>query len=505
MTKILRSLDELKKKIQQLKKQRKKIVLVHGVFDLVHLGHIDHFEEAKKYGDVLIVTVTSDRFVKKGFNKPYFNQNDRCNFLSSLSVVNLVFCNDQKHAEQVIKIIKPNFYAKGPDYLKKSGDVAGNLPKEKKALIKYGGKLVITTGRQLSSTRILNDNFQNIATKDKQYLNLLRKNTNNQIVLEEFKSVLKKSKKQKILVIGEIIYDEYLYSSPQGQPSKENILAVNFEKKETFLGGVLPVIKNISQFCNDVTFATIYQEKSIKNKLNNYFQNRVKLKLFRNKEFVDIRKKRYVNINTFSKIFETYHYVNKDFDDQNFKKFLIKNIKKFDHVIVCDFGHGLINNKLANFIMNNSKFISANVQTNSGNRGYNLFTKYNKLNFLCIDEPELRLGLRDKSSNLNTLINPLNKKNYKNIMITQGINGLSFKQKNKKLIWLPAYNTNSKDTIGAGDAAFSFATCFVRNSKNEKLISIVAALSAAIKVGIIGHRKHIDIDNLFKSLISYLK
>ena len=92
------------------------------------------------------------------------------------------------------------------------------------------------------------------------------------------------------------------------------------------------------------------------------------------------------------------------------KKFLIKNIKKFDHVIVCDFGHGLINNKLANFIMNNSKFISANVQTNSGNRGYNLFTKYNKLNFLCIDEPELRLGLRDKSSNLNTLINPLNKK-----------------------------------------------------------------------------------------------
>ena len=132
MTKILRSLDELKKKIQQLKKQRKKIVLVHGVFDLVHLGHIDHFEEAKKYGDVLIVTVTSDRFVKKGFNKPYFNQNDRCNFLSSLSVVNQVFCNDQKHAEQVIKIIKPNFYAKGPDYLKKSGDVAGNLPKEKK-------------------------------------------------------------------------------------------------------------------------------------------------------------------------------------------------------------------------------------------------------------------------------------------------------------------------------------------------------------------------------------
>ena len=131
MPKILPNVNELKKKVYQLKKQRKKIVLVHGVFDLIHLGHIDHFNEAKRYGDVLFATVTSDRFVKKGFNKPYFNESDRCNFLSSLSAIDYVFCNDTKHAEKIIKIIKPNFYIKGPDYFKKSGDVAGNLTIEK--------------------------------------------------------------------------------------------------------------------------------------------------------------------------------------------------------------------------------------------------------------------------------------------------------------------------------------------------------------------------------------
>tara|TARA_B110000438_G_C15820462_1_gene654171 strand:- start:3192 stop:4709 length:1518 start_codon:yes stop_codon:yes gene_type:complete len=505
VTKILSNINELKKKIYQLKKQRKKIALVHGVFDLIHLGHIEHFKEAKKNGDILIATVTSDRFVKKGFNKPYFDEGDRCSFLASLTTIDYVFCNDFKHAEKVIKIIKPTFYVKGPDYLKKSGDVAGYLTLEKNALNKFGGKLMFTTGQQLSSTKIINDNFQNLNKKDNQYLKSLKKNTDSKIIVDEFRNVLKKSKNQKILVIGEIIIDEYLYSSPQGQPAKENILAVNFEKQEVFFGGVLPLIKNISQFCKNVTLATIYQDDSIKNKIYRHFPKSVKLKLFKNKEFVDVRKKRYVNLQNFSKIFEAYHFINKDFNDEKFKKFLIKNVGKYDHVIVCDFGHGLINSNLANFITKKAKFVSANIQTNSGNRGYNLFTKYKKLDFLCIDEPELRLGLSDKNTKLDTLINSLNKKKYKNIMLTQGARGLSLKQKNKKILWLPAAATDLKDTIGAGDAAFSFASCFVRNSKNEKLISIVAALSAAIKVGIIGHRKHIEIDNLFKSLISYLK
>ena len=505
MAEILSNINELKKKVYQLKKQRKKILLVHGVFDFIHLGHIEHFNEAKKYGDILFATVTSDRFVKKGFNKPYFNESDRCHFLSSLSAIDYVFCNDEKHAEKIIKIIKPNFYIKGPDYLKKSGDIAGYLKIEKKALTKFSGKLRFTTGQQLSSTKILNDNFQNLTVKDKEYLKLMKKNINNKMIIEEFKNVLKRLKNQKILVIGEIIIDEYLYSSPQGQPSKENILAVNFEKQEVFFGGVLPLIKNISQMCKNITLASTYRDNSLKNKISHYFSKNVKLKLFKNRDFVDIRKKRYVNFHNFSKIFEAYHFINKDFNDVNFRKFLIKNVKKFDHVIVCDFGHGLINLKLADFITKKAKFVSANIQTNSGNRGYNLFTKYKKLDFLCIDEPELRLGLSDKNTETNDLINSLNQTKYKNIMLTQGNRGLSFKQGNKKILWLPPVATNLKDTIGAGDAAFSFASCFIKNSKNEKLISIVAALSAAIKVGIIGHRQHVEIDNLFKSLISYLK
>ena len=85
------SVNELKKLTYKLK--GKKIVLCHGVFDLLHIGHIKHFEEAKKFGDVLIVSVTSDEFVNKGPNRPVFNLALRAEALIALECVDYVIEN----------------------------------------------------------------------------------------------------------------------------------------------------------------------------------------------------------------------------------------------------------------------------------------------------------------------------------------------------------------------------------------------------------------------------
>ena len=114
------------------------------------------------------------------------------------------------------------------------------------------------------------------------------------------------------------------------------------------------------------------------------------------------------------------------------KNFLNKNLRKFDKVIICDFGHGLFNSEIINLIQKKAKFICANIQTNSGNRGFNLFTKYSKLDLLCVDEPELRLGLKEKYIPINKLIKNNNLKNYKNIIVTRGINGLIIKLRNSR-------------------------------------------------------------------------
>ena len=87
MTKKIISIENLKKVILKLKDKRKKIVLCHGVFDLLHIGHIKHFEEAKNLGDVLVVTLTPDRFVNKGPGRPAFGEIHRAEAIAALDVV----------------------------------------------------------------------------------------------------------------------------------------------------------------------------------------------------------------------------------------------------------------------------------------------------------------------------------------------------------------------------------------------------------------------------------
>ena len=82
--------NELKKKIHDLKKKNKTISHCHGVFDLLHIGHIKHFEEAKSLSDILIVSITADKLVNKGPGRPYFSQKSRLHAIASLQAVNFV-------------------------------------------------------------------------------------------------------------------------------------------------------------------------------------------------------------------------------------------------------------------------------------------------------------------------------------------------------------------------------------------------------------------------------
>ena len=109
--KILRQ-DQLLKRLKILRKTNKKIVLCHGVFDLLHIGHIKHFEEARKNGDILIVSITEDRFVNKGPNRPHFNTTLRSEAIAALELIDYVFISKFPTAVNIIKLIKLIFILK---------------------------------------------------------------------------------------------------------------------------------------------------------------------------------------------------------------------------------------------------------------------------------------------------------------------------------------------------------------------------------------------------------
>ena len=105
------AIHDLVEEVRKLKGRNLKVVQCHGVFDLLHIGHIRHFEQAKKLGDILIVTVTPDRFVNKGVGRPAFSEALRAEVIASLDCVDYVAVNQWPSAVESIKLVQPDVFA----------------------------------------------------------------------------------------------------------------------------------------------------------------------------------------------------------------------------------------------------------------------------------------------------------------------------------------------------------------------------------------------------------
>lgn len=145
--------NELVGKISFLKKKNRTIGLCIGAFDLLHPGHIAHLISAKKFCDVLVVGVTSDKHVSKRKRRnPIFNEHMRAYSVSQIKSVDYVFISNYLTADKVITLIKPDVYIKGPDYANKN---TPGITSDRKAIQDIGGEIKYTTDQKLSSTEII--------------------------------------------------------------------------------------------------------------------------------------------------------------------------------------------------------------------------------------------------------------------------------------------------------------------------------------------------------------
>ena len=151
-------LEKLKKKIRDLKSGGKKVVHCHGCFDLMHPGHIKYFQAAKEMGDILVVTVTPDKYVDKGPDRPVFNQNLRVDSIAALECVDYVAINQWPTAEETIRLLRPDIYVKGQEF-KNLEDKTGKLQKEYEIIQEIGSQMKFTNEIVFSSTDLLNKHF----------------------------------------------------------------------------------------------------------------------------------------------------------------------------------------------------------------------------------------------------------------------------------------------------------------------------------------------------------
>ena len=500
------TLSELKK---ILLKKKNKTSLVHGVFDILHIGHKRYFEEAKSFSDILIVSITTNKFVNKGPSRPIFDNNYRAEMIAALEIVDYVVLSDSETAVNVIKQIKPNFYVKGKDYKNLKEDISKNIYKEKAAVEQNNGKLIFTDDISFSSSNIINNFY-----KPETILSELKKlklgsNTLKKNCIES----LNKISKLNIAIVGEIIIDEYIFSKEMDKPSKENIHVVNFKNSQQYLGGVVAVAKNLSEFCNKVDIFSAgnfnSKEKKFINSIRNDFAN---VKIFLdNSGFQSIKKTRILD-ETNKKIFEIYYKDGEKTHSQSkkFLNFINEKFSSYDFVVMCDFGHGLFNKDIYYNILKKSKALAINAQTNSDNRGYNLITKYKKANLICIDEPEIRLALSDNISNLDILAKKLIKKiQFETLVITRGNLGISvYKKKHNKIskkVSLSAFELNPTDTIGAGDAVLGIASLLTSKKVDMEIIAFLGNIFGALATKYIGHSSNIKKNSVLKAVTYALK
>jgi rfaE bifunctional protein nucleotidyltransferase chain/domain len=152
------SLTEIARRIAQLKKQGKTIVHCHGCFDLMHPGHIKYLQAAKQMGDILVVTLSPDRYVDKGPGRPVFSENLRAECLAALESVDYVAINAWPTAEETLRLLRPHYYVKGQEFANLE-DKTGKIQQEFQVVQEVGGKMRFTHEIVFSSTELLNKYF----------------------------------------------------------------------------------------------------------------------------------------------------------------------------------------------------------------------------------------------------------------------------------------------------------------------------------------------------------
>lgn len=496
------SLIELPQILTKEKQKGKKIVLCHGCFDLLHPGHIRHFKAAKKYGDTLVVSIIPDKFVKKGPGRPVFNEHLRAESVASLADVDYVTLEKDENFVKTIELLQPNFYVKGKEFSDSKEGETSTILQEEKAMKKIGGEIRFTDEITFSSSNIINEQFTVISKEAKEYLKTLKKDFTSKDII----NILKDLNDLKVLIIGDVILDEYVFCKAIGKPEKAAIVSTKFLYNELYAGGSLAVANHVAGFAKKVHLVSCLGNDNKEAFIKKHLRENIQTKFFIRKYAPTIVKTRYLEKFERSKLFEVSQ-INDEFIDQQLEESIIRYlddiVPRYDMVIVVDFGHGLITPKIQEIIGKKSKFTAVNAQTNSINFGFNMITKYRKIDFISMDERELRLPYRAKFGDIEPLIKRVVQDTQcLRVNITLGSSGSIYYQKGKTY-FVPIFSDRVVDSVGAGDAVLSITSLLAKKNTPPKLIPFIGNVVGGLKVKTMGNKEPINPNDLL-SFVKYV-
>ena len=498
--------DILLDKVKSLKKEGRKIVQSHGVYDLIHPGIVKHLKSAKGQGDILIVTVIRDRDIRRGPGRPIFPEQLRAENIAALGLVDIVCVVDDETPFECVRRIQPDVFAKGQAYKERDRKIHERIFEEERDL--YFGKSAIyeTDGFSFSSSQIIKDLLDFYPEGTKEFLKTFNEKHN----FDEIADNLKALKDLKVLVVGDGILDEYHYCKPMGKSGKANLVVNQYLDHEVFAGGAFAIANHVAGICDEVKLISLLgKEDSREELILKSLKPNVRTRFFLRDDAPTIVKKRYVHQYLNQKLFEI-NYINDRFVREDLENEIIQYLEniigEFDLVLVSDFGHGFISNRIYECVESLSKVLAINTQTNAANAGYNLITKYRNPNYVCLDEPEIRLAAQEKFENIESIARRIREKiNANYLIVTQGKGGSIGVNSDNAINRTPIFSTKVVDTVGAGDAFFAYtAPCFARGLPLD-LVSFVGNAVGALAVQIVGNKKSVEKQDLLAFIHSLFR
>ena len=447
----------------------KSIVLCHGAFDLVHMGHLIHFEDARALGDILVVTITADRHISKK-RSVSFSEEYRARQLAALEIVDYVAVIDEPSAVTAIERLRPDVYVKGPEYANLVLDKTANIFREKALVESYGGRIHFTNGTTFSSTKLAH--FLLSAPEASQVDPLLssdrvlfRDLSAHGFTLEQLKGFLAGAARLRVCVIGETIIDEWVDVAVTNLSLKSRCVAGLETARSRQIGGAGAVALHLSGFVEHVDAFTNGPAETVPANVTTTSLSDARLV-----------KTRFVDRDSGYRLFEC-----KSPDLQGVAYDRMPDFDDYDVVLVADFGHGLIDATTVNARIAGRRraFVAAMAQVNSSNYGYNLPTKFVGLDYCSVNRTEAELCLRERGLPLPQLIDRMSRLlNVPALSVTDGDRGAMVTQQGSTFT-IPTLSASVVDTIGCGDAYFTLSSLAAALHCPPGIVALSGSIGAA--------------------------
>ncbi len=461
--------------------RKKRVIMCHGTFDVVHPGHVRHLLYAKTKADILVASLTADEHIKKGNMRPYVPEDLRAINLAALEMVDYVVVDRDPTPLRNLGLIQPDYFAKGYEYT--AGQVHPKTLEEINVLESYGGEMLFTPGDIVYSSSALIELAPPAIAVDK--LLMLMQGEN--ITFKDLRDTLDKLKGLRAHVIGDTIVDSYTYTSMIGGMTKTPTISVRFEKKTDFVGGAGIVAKHLKAAGAEVTFSTVLGNDAYKtfvlDDLNTFGVHCMPVidetRPTTNKNAIVAEGYRLLKVDTL--------------DNRSISDKIVEQIKRqigdvrSDAVVFSDFRHGMFNRSTIPPLVSAIPAGAFRVADSQVASRWGTILEFEGFDLITRNEREARVALGDPASVVRPLAQELfQRAKCKTLILKCGDRGIITCRSipppdYRSFFTIESFADRVVDAVGAGDALLAYATLAMVATGNDAIAAILGNMAAGIE------------------------